>query len=280
MSSAQMRCPSRERVHNLSQPRLPQHRATKCSAQLQEGHVRDVYPRSPFVTGGRFGTSGSSRSLVPPDRLPLLADKQIVFVRHGTTTWNNEKRIQGSSDESHLTDYGRDQALATRQALANMPFKACFSSPISRARECAELIWDNPDIPITYDDSLREAYLGHLQGMKNSEAADQFPDVYGSWRADPAQFEIEGRRPIHEVFHQAGLAWQRIILHPSDVTLVVTHKSVLRALVCTALGLGPEAFRAVDVHNAGVTVFWVNRNGEAMLQSLNMTSHLYTGLPY
>ena len=102
----------------------------------------------------------------------------------------------------------------------------------------------------------------------------------GSWRADPAHFEIDGRCPIHEVFQRAELAWQHIALDPSDVTLVVSHKSVLRALVCTALGLGPEAFRAVDVHNAGVTMFWVNRNGEAMLQSLNMTSHLHTGEPY
>lgn len=31
---------------------------------------------------------------------------------------------------------------------------------------------------------------------------------------------------------------------------------------------------------AGVSVFWVNKNGEAMLQSLNMTSHLEDGRPY
>lgn len=72
------------------------------------------------------------------------------------------------------------QAIATRHALANLPFKACLSSPISRARECAELIWGGRDPPITYDDTLREAYLGYLQGMKNSEAADQHPAVYGT----------------------------------------------------------------------------------------------------
>jgi serine/threonine-protein phosphatase PGAM5 len=96
----------------------------------------------------------------------------------------------------------------------------------------------------------------------------------GSWRGSPETFSIDGIYPIHEVFTRATLAWERIILHPSDVTLVVTHKSILRALICTALGLGPASFRAVDIHNAGVCIFWVNRNGEAMLQNLNLTAHL------
>lgn len=110
MSPAQLKCSRTGTcVHHPAVPRLYRNRATICAAQLQNGGAEQTYPQSPFVTGGRFGTSGSSRSLVPDDRLPLLGDKQIVFVRHGSTTWNAEKRIQGSSDESHLTEYGREQ---------------------------------------------------------------------------------------------------------------------------------------------------------------------------
>ena len=82
------------------------------------------------------------------------------------------------------------------------------------------------------------------------------------------------------VFEAAQDAWQEIMLHDSDVTLVVTHKSVLRALVCVALGLGPGAFRAIDIHNSGVSMFWVNTEAEAMLQSLNLTTHLAMPLKY
>ena len=78
-------------------------------------------------------------------------------------------------------------------------------------------------------------------------------EVFGAedWRAKPGEFEIEGFKPIHRVLEQAQRAWSDIVLDPSDVTLVVSHKSVLRALVCTALGLGPAGFRAVDMHNSG-----------------------------
>jgi serine/threonine-protein phosphatase PGAM5 len=39
--------------------------------------------------------------------------------------------------------------------------------------------------------------------------------------------------------------------------------------------MGPERFRAVDVNNGGISVFYINTRGEPMLQSLNMTSHLH-----
>ena len=42
---------------------------------------------------------------------------------------------------------------------------------------------------------------------------------------------------------------------PGTVHLVVTHKSILRALLCTALGLPSTSFRAFDVNNGGVVTF-------------------------
>ena len=46
-----------------------------------------------------------------------------------------------------------------------------------------------------------------------------------------------------------------ILLADGSCHLVVTHKSILRALLCVALGLPKIAFRAVDVHNGGISVF-------------------------
>ena len=37
--------------------------------------------------------------------------------------------------------------------------------------------------------------------------------------------------------------------------LLVTHKSILRAHLCVALGLPPSSFRAFDVNNGGICTF-------------------------
>lgn len=39
-------------------------------------------------------------------------------------------------------------------------------------------------------------------------------------------------------------------------------------------------FRAIDVNNGGICVFTFNKRGEAMLQSLNMTAHMYSDHVY
>lgn len=81
--------------------------STRAPADIEEAQKQA--PKSTLVTGGRLGGAGSGRQLLPKDELPLKTDKQIVLVRHGMSQWNIEGRIQGSSNEPELTDFGRQQ---------------------------------------------------------------------------------------------------------------------------------------------------------------------------
>ncbi|CAK9174699.1 unnamed protein product, partial [Ilex paraguariensis] len=58
---------------------------------------------------------------------PIRAAKRVVLVRHGQSTWNEEGRIQGSSDFSVLTQKGEAQAETSRQMLIDDAFDVCFS---------------------------------------------------------------------------------------------------------------------------------------------------------
>lgn len=57
----------------------------------------------------------------------IRAAKRVVLVRHGQSTWNEEGRIQGSSDFSVLTKKGESQAETSRQMLIGDSFDVCFS---------------------------------------------------------------------------------------------------------------------------------------------------------
>jgi serine/threonine-protein phosphatase PGAM5 len=107
------------------------------------------------------------------------------------------------------------------------------------------------------------------------DAKEQYPELYRAWREDPKNFNVNGVYPVVDLWDKARNAWEDILAGQGELVLVVTHKSILRALICTALGMGPDRFRAIDVHNAGVSTFTVNKRGEPMLQSLNMTAHLH-----
>ncbi|KAA3478920.1 putative 2-carboxy-D-arabinitol-1-phosphatase [Gossypium australe] len=206
---------------------------------------------------------------------PVTADTGAGF-KH------NEERsdIEGSSNLSVLTEAGVKQAERCRHALANMHFDQCFSSPISRAKTTAEVLWQGREEPLVFLDSLKEAHLFFLEGMKNVDAKVIYPKEYITWREDPANFHVNGVYPLRRLWATARDAWREILFTPGESFLVVTHKSIVRALICTALGLPPERFRSIDVNNGGMSTFVFNKRGEAMLKSLNMTAHMYSDHVY
>ena len=70
----------------------------------------------------------------------------FYIVRHGVTEWNALKKVQGSADIP-LAKEGILLAEKTGEALKEIPFDICFSSPLIRARQTAELILGKRNIP-------------------------------------------------------------------------------------------------------------------------------------
>ena len=81
---------------------------------------------------------------------------EVVLVRHGETDWNSDGRLMGQKDIP-LNDKGREQAEVLRNKLANMSFDCCYSSPLSRAKETAEIICKGK-CDIICDDNLKERF--------------------------------------------------------------------------------------------------------------------------
>ena len=49
--------------------------------------------------------------------------------------------------------------------------RSCFTSPLTRAKQTADIVWAGRQGKLIETDSLAEAYLGFLQGMSNSTIA-------------------------------------------------------------------------------------------------------------
>ncbi len=54
---------------------------------------------------------------------------RVIIVRHGQSGYNTERRIQGRTDASTLTEKGRNDASKVGKALSNILFNAIYSSP-------------------------------------------------------------------------------------------------------------------------------------------------------
>jgi broad specificity phosphatase PhoE len=110
--------------------------------------------------------------------------KHFYVFRHGETDWNAEGRFQGHIDIP-LNDRGREQARGLIPRLQPFGVQAILSSDLSRAHETARIVAEGLGIPVFTDGGLREAFLGHAQGMTYDEILEQFgEDVTGRWRSD------------------------------------------------------------------------------------------------
>ncbi len=90
---------------------------------------------------------------------------EILFVRHGKTEWNNEKKMQGNVDIP-LSNEGIEHAKVMAEKLQNYKIDVAFCSPLNRAVETMEIINNSREnkIPIIIDEALTERDYGLYEG--------------------------------------------------------------------------------------------------------------------
>ena len=66
---------------------------------------------------------------------------KIYLVRHGETSWNIGRKVQGQTDIP-LNETGVRQAEKVREELKDEVFDVCYCSPLMRARRTAEIATD------------------------------------------------------------------------------------------------------------------------------------------
>ncbi len=136
---------------------------------------------------------------------------KLYLIRHGETDWNKDLKIQGSSD-IELNEYGRKLAYVTREALGCIPFDVAYTSPLKRARETAEIIVGERNIPLYEDERIKEACFGSFEGATMAELKKR-QDPFLKFFNAPKEFErIEGCETHEEIIARSSDFFRDMIL--------------------------------------------------------------------
>ncbi|PWB96656.1 histidine phosphatase family protein [Salinibacterium hongtaonis] len=152
----------------------------------------------------------------------------LYLIRHGETDWNKTRRIQGRSDIP-LNETGRRQALRAAAQLAGHHWDHIVASPLSRARETAQIIAHELGLaePIVIPELVERNY-GQAEGLTRTELDARFPE----------EAAVPGRESRFEV---AGRAIPALIALGEEFTngsvLAVTHGGLIRSVL---MALQPE----------------------------------------
>lgn len=99
----------------------------------------------------------------------LAKSVQVGLFRHGATDWNAAGRLQGLTD-TKLSIHGRDQVLRASDRIAEHAWEMIVSSPLSRARESAQILAERLKLPEPLIlDAVTERAFGVGEGMKYSD---------------------------------------------------------------------------------------------------------------
>jgi len=150
-----------------------------------------------------------------------VIDSSLSLIRHGQTDWNFARRLQGRTDIP-LNDTGRRQARDVGRELAasGEHWDVLVSSPLSRARETAELMGAEVGLKLsrTYDDVIERSF-GDIEGRDCSHMTEEdrhaFMEQHGEHTADLVARGVASLRQI-------------IADYPGQNVMIVSHGSFIR----------------------------------------------------
>lgn len=151
---------------------------------------------------------------------------RLWLVRHGQSTWNLERRLQGQTHDVPLTEVGHEQASRAGGELAGLgvgPAARLLSSDLLRAWQTAVVIGQALGIDPTPDERLREQHYGVLQGRLTADLrAEPVPEGL-----DITEVAWGGGESIEQVYVRVRDLLVELSAVPGDAVLV-THGDTLR----------------------------------------------------
>lgn len=155
----------------------------------------------------------------------------IWFCRHGQTVSNLEGWLAGSLD-TPLTELGRYQAQMAAETLRGRQIERIFASPLSRAKETAQIIAEHLGVAVVTMPALAERYWGELEGRA-------FP-------ADLRRETVPGGEDLICFYRRVALAMDQVLAREGGgLPLVVAHAGTGQAIQ-HYYGLSPDEGMAAN----------------------------------
>lgn len=184
---------------------------------------------------------------------------KIYLIRHGETDWNLEQRLQGATDIP-LNENGLELARETAQGLKEVPFDLIYTSPLKRAKQTAEILRGERDIPLIEEPRIREICFGIYEGYCCSREHYTIPDpAFMNFFVDPGNYiPPEGGESIEQLCRRTTDFLHEIAYNAdyADKTILVSsHGAAVKGLLSSLTVTDRKDFWNGGVHkNCGVTI--------------------------
>ena len=183
----------------------------------------------------------------------------IVLIRHGITDWNQKRLRQGQANIP-LNDKGRQQAHLLAQQLKDYDFSICYSSPMSRALETAEIVLEDRRTPIIKENLLLEQAYGLEEGTR--------PYIPFTSRPNASEYNYQRRPELYQaplggesfeaLYDRAESFLHKVLIPAAEAQdrtiLVASHSAFLSALEGIIFKIPVKDFWSMRLDTCGYAV--------------------------
>jgi len=177
----------------------------------------------------------------------------LYLLRHGETEFSRGDRFCGDID-APLTPAGLWMGQKFAEAYGGLGWRAIVTSTRRRTIGTAQPLAARASLQIRRDARIDEMFFGDWQGLTKREAAARDPVRYGRWRQDPTIGPPAGESPFAVSMRAVAAIDDLRAQYASGNVLVVSHKTVLRLLLCRLLNLDLRRYRDRDWRTAAVSL--------------------------
>lgn len=184
---------------------------------------------------------------------------RLLLIRHAQPREEAHGRCYGSLDIG-LSSRGQRRAQLLARTLDRVPLAAVYTSPRSRALETANPLAALHHLTPIIDEALREIDFGEFEGRSYDEIRDSAPDLYRAWMEAPTRVRFPGGES-YPLLRRRALDSMRAIhrRHVGEITAIVSHGGILRAMLADCLAMPDEAIFRLDQSYGGLSVIdWLD----------------------
>lgn len=161
--------------------------------------------------------------------------KTIYLVRHGATDYNDQDLFQGVLDNS-LSEKGKQESEKLAQRLKDETIDIIFHSPLTRARQTAEIINQYHQVELHQVDGFIEMDMGDWEGLNFFQVVKEQGEIYHRLVSDP-DAKIPGGESFDQVFKRVKPGVDKVMAFKEKSILISAHAMVNRAILGHLLGL-------------------------------------------
>ena len=176
--------------------------------------------------------------------------KDFYIFRHGQSSYNLAGRTQGRTNDSVLTELGREQARAVGQKLAGRGIEVIITSPLERAKETAKLANETLRVPVLTDERFIEVDVGESEGMHYTDIQNKYGEKYQQWRSLDCKYEnmcFEGGKKKKQVRQRVFGGLEDYAENSAYDILAISSHGIMLSQVLIAMKVG-----VVDVKNGAI----------------------------